>query len=469
MNKPTSALTKATRQLAIEKALDTVRQVALAMKTTDDLGPVVEATHAALNDLGISPFRTTIAILNEAEDEVRHWSKRDQDAFFSRTSTLSDLRKSGSGYIAPRSGRKRYVMVKWNQRQLVSHMRKYRQAEKDGRTEVERYLKYLVQIAPVPYYQHTFYFSGGQVVLGMDRELDKPEIAIARRVTETFEFAYKRFLDLQQKEQRAREAEVEAALERVRARALGMQESKEVLGVATIMRNEFVDLGYELDRVIIVTDRDEEKGTALLWRALPLTPRDTEFGEPFTFQIGQGPRQKHSRVRTKAGEEAWVNQLDPKEVREIARQDLTSEGYSKAQIEKRVAAIPDPYYTNGVDFGLGMINFGAGFEFSDEDLEIARRFADVFAIAFRRFKELEAKEAQNRELTIQNAIERVRAQAQGMQESNELAGVTKAIYDEFQGLGYDLIRTAVHVSGTDGDPGFTWAFFEGIEDAHDLS
>ena len=875
MNKPTSALTKAQRELAIERSLDTVRQVALAMKTTDDLGPVVEATRAALSDLGIRPYRTTIALMDEKTDALVHWNATQGRKFVTRSGPLSAMRKAGVQSFAPRPGRRRWMVTKLNRRQYASQIKKYRALETEGpqRMSAKEYVEMEVKRAPSPLYEYRFFFSGGDVHLGMDRELDKAEIAIARRVTETFDFAYKRFLDLQEKErraqeaeveaalerirsqalamettadlpsvsaalfrelakldydlwnnsiavvdqdndrthqwtsvpddldqeiiqlmgnvydespwvvredyplsavhkvnafckkafrasgkageffhvsgqftkvemiawfdrlveldlyhrklgelgkravpdplyqsfiqyqhgylffflltpltdaqveeakrfanvfafaydrfldlqdkerrtreaeveaalervrsqalametsadipavsaavfrelralkfsamgtligipdaernlttqwvaladevegwdvvyrgdvivalehfdleklysahpsnrrlqaspsgqpiylphkfsrpelqkvlkryvelgqwspekakaslemiseeiefnvvqhkhgylafmiesleeseieevkrfadtfafaydrfldlqskeQRAREAEIEAAIERVRARALGMQESKEVLGVATIMRNEFVDLGYELDRVIIVTDRDEEKGTALLWRALPLTPRDTEFGEPFTIQIGQGPRQKHSRVRTKAGEEAWVNQLDPKEVRELARQDLMSEGYSKAEIQKRVVAIPDPYYTNGVDFGLGMITFGAGFEFSDEDLAIAGRFADVFSIAYKRFKELEAKETQNRELTIQNALERVRAQAQGMQESNEVAGVVTTLCDEFAGLGYDVRTLSISVWDEERKVIEAWNVEEGVD------
>ena len=58
----------------------------------------------------------------------------------------------------------------------------------------------------------------------------------------------------------------------------------------------------------------------------------------------------------------------------------------------------------------GWVAFWSEDRMSDDDLAVAKRFTDVFDYAYGRFRELEEKEAQNRELTIQNAIERVRAQ-----------------------------------------------------------
>ena len=61
---------------------------------------------------------------------------------------------------------------------------------------------------------------------------------------------------------------------------------------------------------------------------------------------------------------------------------------------------------------------------SEENLATVKRFAEMFDFAYSRFLELKEKEDQNRELTIQNALERVRARALGMQESRELSEVS---------------------------------------------
>ena len=55
--------------------------------------------------------------------------------------------------------------------------------------------------------------------------------------------------------------------------------------------------------------------------------------------------------------------------------------------------------------------------------------------------------------------------AQGMQESEEIAGVAEAVYEEFNGLGYALNRAVVHLA--DDQSGYTRAY--GFGDALDKS
>src|SRR6185503_815423 len=51
----------------------------------------------------------------------------------------------------------------------------------------------------------------------------EPENEVIRRLAYVFEQSYTRFLDLQKAEAQAREAQIELALERVRARTMAMQ------------------------------------------------------------------------------------------------------------------------------------------------------------------------------------------------------------------------------------------------------
>src|SRR5215207_9149089 len=57
-----------------------------------------------------------------------------------------------------------------------------------------------------------------------------------------FDLAYRRFLDLQNAEARSREARIEVAVERVRAKALAMHKSEEIIGVVKTLRNELNSL-----------------------------------------------------------------------------------------------------------------------------------------------------------------------------------------------------------------------------------
>jgi hypothetical protein len=65
------------------------------------------------------------------------------------------------------------------------------------------------------------------------------------RFGKVFQQTYTRFLDLEKAEAQAKEAKIEAALERVRSQAMGMIESSDLLDIVVTMRNEFTALGYE--------------------------------------------------------------------------------------------------------------------------------------------------------------------------------------------------------------------------------
>ncbi|MDX1547570.1 MAG: hypothetical protein R3247_11310, partial [Rhodothermales bacterium] len=72
------------------------------------------------------------------------------------------------------------------------------------------------------------YMAYGCFGINIRREPTGAERDILRRFAVEFERAYTRFLDLRRAEAQAREAEIEAALERVRARAMAMHSSDEL-------------------------------------------------------------------------------------------------------------------------------------------------------------------------------------------------------------------------------------------------
>ena len=65
------------------------------------------------------------------------------------------------------------------------------------------------------------------------------------RFAKVFGQIYQRFLDLQKAEAQAREAQIEAALERVRSRSMGMQKSEELFEVGAVLYRELCRLGVE--------------------------------------------------------------------------------------------------------------------------------------------------------------------------------------------------------------------------------
>ena len=72
---------------------------------------------------------------------------------------------------------------------------------------------------------------------------------IFKRFSREFEQTYTRFLDLQKAEKQVREAQIEAALERVRSRTMAMHASADLSAVVYEMFTELVRLDAQLDRV----------------------------------------------------------------------------------------------------------------------------------------------------------------------------------------------------------------------------
>ena len=69
---------------------------------------------------------------------------------------------------------------------------------------------------------------------------------IFKRFGKVFEQSYTRFIDLQKAEAQAREAQIELSLERVRTRAMGMQNSNELAELVNTVFKELTQLDFEL-------------------------------------------------------------------------------------------------------------------------------------------------------------------------------------------------------------------------------
>ena len=90
------------------------------------------------------------------------------------------------------------------------------------------------------------------------------ENATLMRFGKVFQQTYTRFLDLQKAEAQAREAKIEAALERVRARTMAMQKSDELREAVLIIYVQLQQLGFDSNacNIIII---DEQSGAMQYW------------------------------------------------------------------------------------------------------------------------------------------------------------------------------------------------------------
>ena len=105
-------------------------------------------------------------------------------------------------------------------------------------------------------------FKEGDVYAWTETELPEQDLEIYRRFTSVISLTYTRFNDLQKAEAQAREAQIEAALERVRSKTMAMHNSQDVGDTVATMFDEFVNLGVTTNRCGILifskTNNSEE-------------------------------------------------------------------------------------------------------------------------------------------------------------------------------------------------------------------
>ena len=120
-----------------------------------------------------------------------------------------------------------------------------------------RYCKDMLDAGcPIPTFQidHCAYFAQGFLMFITVEPLYPKMHDIFKRFAKVFEQTYTRFLDLQKAEAQAREAQIEAALERVRARSMAMQKSEELKEVIQVVYEQFVHLNIHIEHTGFIMD-----------------------------------------------------------------------------------------------------------------------------------------------------------------------------------------------------------------------
>jgi hypothetical protein len=93
---------------------------------------------------------------------------------------------------------------------------------------------------------------------------------------------------------------------------------------------------------------------------------------------------------------------------------------------------------------------------SEEHLATVQALTEALSLGYVRFLDFQQVEQQNHELTITNALERVRSQALSMQTTDDLPSVSGAVFREIQNLDIKAINTAIGVIDEERDHVSQW-------------
>ena len=261
------------------------------------------------------------------------------------------------------------------------------------------------------------------------------------------------FLDLQKAEAQTRESQIELGLERVRARAMAMQNSDELKELIGTVNTELTKLDLILDRCFIMIYDNKSMGVTW-WMSNPEAPLQpiglfVKYHEqPPYLAFIKGWKERNLK---------WQYVLEG-EVKKTWDKFLF--------VETELSQLPDFVIANmkaneKVYLSASFNNFGcltlATLEsLSDEHFDIMLRFAKVFDLTYTRFNDLKQAEAQAREAKIEAALERVRAKAMAMHKSEDLNPAVATVFEELDKLNIGILRCGIAIMDKEKPRGDVW-------------
>ncbi len=375
----TAELEQKNKELQIEAALERVRVSAMAMDKSEDLTKAVTIVFSELENLGLKTVRCGIGIFNDQTNKVNIWTASLDSG--NRIANLSgDENLEGHPLLEG-------VFNSWKQQTDYSYklegddLVRYYQVVSESNVPVEAPV--LNSDSATQFYHCVMFPAGGLFAFG-DYEFSDEAKLLMKRFAEVFHISFIRHLDLKKAEEQAREAKVEAALERVRSRTLAMQSSNELAETAAEVFKQLIGLGIEPNRLYIGIVKDES-GDMEMWA----TDEDgTQVGQKFMFNKNENVSVKKLYDGWAAKEKSVIVDMGGKELEDYfhyLNEVMHIPFIGGLTQKRRVQSVA--YFSKGF---IGMASpDGQG----NETIQLLERFAAVFNLTFTRFNDLKIAEA----------------------------------------------------------------------------
>lgn len=415
------------RESEIDLALERVRAQTMAMHSSEDVGKCVVKMFSELTALGVDEgTRFGIGILNHDNENNQLWTAR-------KTGEEVNMHIGNINMAW-------HPMLK-RARQAWLEQVPFHKYVLEGEDLLDYYQMlnnapdYKIQIPfeqlPKKEIQHCFIFEHGFFYAFSPREFQPELIHITKRFSALFEQTYRRYLDLVRAEAQAREAEIELALERVRARTMAMQESDELAEVSSLLFQQMEALGVSTySSGFTIWDEDQDELISWMCNA------DGSMNPPFRMPIEEDKWHKEQYDSWEKGDDFIVKNLNGEEMQSYFRY-LRSFPLLDEAFEKSIAAghpMPDRQVHHVANFSHGNLLF-ITLEPYPKAHELFKRFSKVFEQTYTRFLDLQKAEAQAREAEIQLALERVRAKTMAMKTQSDLLGIIELFGEQLNAVG----------------------------------
>ena len=428
------------REAKIEAALERVRYSAMAMQTSTNVGDATSVMFTELDALGIETFRCGIAIVEEEDLEV--WS-------MGNTGDGRTVKGVGKVAINLHPLWKLFKKSWENKQEFLYYFLTGK--EKDD------YVKVLTKTASYSLTQsnlqfpdlhfQSYHFDEGAIFTFSEHPHTETDKSVVKRFSKVFSLTFRRYLDLKQAEAQAREAKIEASLERVRSKAMAMRSSQDLTDTIGVFYHEL--------ELFSITPR--RCGVGLLEKETRIaelsTMNTTEEGKSIEL-VGRLKLENHPVL-----EGIYENWILQKEYHPVLRGQEIPEYYKIIRPQMAFPEFPQDAVLYGYFFFFteGGVYAWTDKELGEDELKIYRRFTSVLSLTYKRYKELKEAEAQSKESQIQLALERVRARTMAMQKSEELAEAAVVLFQQFASLGETPDRISIGIVDEKSDTTDVWA------------
>jgi signal transduction histidine kinase len=419
----TIELEEKNRELKIEAALERVRTVAMAMSKPDDLLKICKQLFSELKKLGFGEIRNAmINVYDDANASFINYDFSDENGT-SVTHIKNDSHAVVKNYLKQaRKTRDAFAPFSLS----GSKLKDWIEFRKRNGEKTDPKLRKAAAI-------HYYFYSIGDGAMGIStlKTIPDEQINILKRFRNVFDLAYKRYTDIAHAEAQAREARIETALERVRAGAMALKRSEDLSVVCKVIYNELVVLGFTNIRNAQIAINLDLHQSYLIFEY-------SDFGTINMKKVEVSDGNVSPLLQEIAAEMAgsknafFQKQIGGKEFEQWRKWRVDTDGLKDPRV---TMAHSMWFYLYGVESGLlGISTFD---EISEDQVQVLKRFKNVFELSYRRYADVAQAEAQAREAQIEASLERVRARTMAMHNSQDVSATAIALFNEVSKLGLD--------------------------------
>jgi len=422
------------RELEIETALEKVRSAALAMRHPGDMMEVCKIISDQLQLLGIKDIRNVqTAIIHAHKGTYLNYQyftaydkstveETEYDKHPKVLEMVQEMKKSADAIFSGSF-----------EGDELNVFREYRKQDKQFPDPI------LDESSSLDYY----FCSIGQGGLGLStyKPINEDSLEIFRRFHNVFKLAYRRFIDIEQAEAQVREAQIEAALERVRSKTMSMHNSHDVGTTVVTLFDEVLKLGLDKSIRCGIGILDKETAHMETWSATSYSNGEVDL-KMGMLDMTIHPMLIGLKKAWDSGETCYNYDYIGDDVIRYYNA-LNNEPEYPFHVD--LDTLPENEYHNSFFYSEGILFAFTENPITDEAAKVLNRFAGVFGQTYRRYLDLQKAEAQAREAIKQASLDRVRGQIASMRSTDDLQRITPLIWHELETLDVPFNRCGVFI------------------------